>query len=403
MLESTNNADPLSMRQEQVMNQDSMDSPSKSFPTTVFSPNQINGDKSETAPPNGLAENSVQSSQPNRHTADTENDSNVASSNMKTSDYGQDEPLPTLEDAIHRNNQRLEQITQRLNSFSKQLFDIQKQITELANGVTVNSLAVNDSTDWQPGIDDFDRPDQPFNLPLDSQGDNVTFHSSKKKLEILFEQTKGNSPKPTTKIPLNGTPERLDADAETETGRAWNSRKTDHSFDGYINRLIECLHNISTEDYQTTESANEEISGIWLNESALQMPDARPLEHGEYVPSSVAPESSSNLIAMRELANAAASIAAKLSTKRRKFWFWIRSVSGLTALTGCFISLAVSDRLGDSASMTGGILMVIGLSAGLWLQRSSHRVYRNTNQRLVQSEPRSPSNGLPITRFPDNT
>ena len=209
-----------------------------------------------------------------------------------------------------------------------------------------------------------------------------------------MNRSRKKSPQPTTKIPLNGAQERLEPDAENQTGRVWNSHKTDRSFDGYMNQLIECLHNISTEDYQTAGSANEEISGIWLNESTLQIPDAGPLEDGEYVPSSVAPESSSNLIAMRELANAAGRIAAKLSTKRRKFNFWIRSISGFTVGAGCFISLAVSNRLGDSAFITGGILMVIGLSAGLWLQRSSNRAYRNANKRLVQPkpEPRSPSN-----------
>ena len=376
------------------MNQDSMDSTSNSFQSTVFSSNQINGDKSETAPPNSIAENPVQSSQPNTHTADTENDPDVSSCNSNTCGNGQDGLSPTLEDAVQGNNQRLEHIIQRLSSFSNQLFDIQKQITELAHGVTDDSLLVNESANWQPGVDGFDRPVQPFNSTVDDQNDNVTFNSSKKKLDILFEQIQKKSPQPTTKIPLNGAQERLEPDAENQTGRVWNSHKTDRSFDGYMNQLIECLHNISTEDYQTAGSANEEISGIWLNESTLQIPDAGPLEDGEYVPSSVAPESSSNLIAMRELANAAGRIAAKLSTKRRKFNFWIRSISGFTVGAGCFISLAVSNRLGDSAFITGGILMVIGLSAGLWLQRSSNRAYRNANKRLVQPkpEPRSPSN-----------
>ena len=379
------------MRQEQVINQDSMDSTSGSFQSNGLSSNRINGDKSETAPSNSIAENRVQSSQPNTHTAETENDPNVRSYNMNTRGNGQDGLSPTLEDAVHGNNQRLEHIIQRLNSFSNQLFDIQNQITELANGATDNSLLVNESTDWQPGIDGFDRPVQPFNPTVHDRDDNVTFQSSKKKLDVLFEQIKENSPEPITKTPLNGARQRLEPDTENPTGRVWNSHKTDRSFDGYMNQLIECLHNISTEDYQTTGSGNEEISNIWLNESTLQMPDAGPLEHGEYVPSSVAPESSSNLIAMRELANAAGRIAAKLSTKRRKFNFWIRSISGLTVVAGCFISLAVSNRLGDSAFITGGSLMVIGLSAGLWLQRSSNRAYRNANKRLVQPKPRSPS------------
>ncbi len=379
------------MRKEQVINQDSMDSTSGSFQSNAFSSNRINGDKSVTAPSNSIAENRVQSSQPNTHTADTENDPNVRSYNMNTCGNGQDGLSPTLEDAVQGNNQRLEHIIQRLNSFSNQLFEIQNQITELANGATDNSLLVNESTDWQPGIDGSDRPVQPFNPTVDNRDDNGTFHSSNKKLDVLFEQIKENSPEPITKTPLNGARERLEPDTENPTGRVWNSHKTDRSFDGYMNQLIECLHNISTEDYQTTGNGNEEISNIWRNESTLQMPDAGPMEHGEYVPSSVAPESSSNLIAMRELANAAGRIAAKLSTKRRKFNFWIRSISGLTVVTGCFILLAVSNRLGDSAFIAGGSLMVIGLSAGFWLQRSSNRAYRNANKRLVQPKPRSPS------------
>ena len=120
-----------------------------------------------------------------------------------------------------------------------------------------------------------------------------------------------------------------------------------------------------------------------------------PLWRREYAPTSVAPESNSHLIAMRELSNAAAKLAAKVSNKRRKFLFWLKSISGMTALTGCFITIAVSDHLGDSASITGGSLMIVGLGTGIWLyqtkrRQTKRRTYRKTIDRVISPKPTSP-------------
>lgn len=241
------------------------------------------------------------------------------------------QPCPTLQDVVNENHRCLEHIIQCLGLFSNQLSELQQQISELAHGA--------------------------------SEGTNVP--------------TTGRQPSESKKeSPCDGTRARLEPAVET-----------DSSFDSYMNQLVESLKNISTDHYQPEGDVHRGMPDFWFNESTGRMPDTIPLEQGEYVPSSVAPESCSNLMAMRELANAAAKIATQLCSKRRKLLFWTRSISGLTLLTGCFILAGVSERLGDFASITGGIMMVIGLSAGLWLQRTSRRTYRNANKRLVLPEP----------------
>lgn len=160
-----------------------------------------------------------------------------------------------------------------------------------------------------------------------------------------------------------------------------------------IQQKIEYRHtNAPTNAIQT----NQDSPGRSDRNSHQSLNRIEPLRRKEYVPTSVAPESDSHLIAMRDLSNAAAKLAAKLSNKRRKFLFWLKSISGMTALAGCFITIAVSGHLGDSASITGGSLMIVGLGTGFWLYQTKRRqtkcrTYRKTTDRMISPKPTSPS------------
>ena len=177
-------------------------------------------------------------------------------------------------------------------------------------------------------------------------------------------------------LSTTNTIDTVHAHYKSQPDNEQNLEKTNQRIDSLANLLEKIQQKIEYRQNNTstnTTQTNQDKPGR-SDCNAHQSPNPiEPLRRKEYAPASVAPESNSRLRAMRELSNAATKIDVKLSNKRRKFLFWIKSISGMTALTGCFITIAVSDHLGDSASITGGSLMIVGLGTGFWLYQTKRR------------------------------
>ena len=310
-----------------------------------------------------------------------------------------------LEELIKKSNQSLNVIKERLDHLTDQLRELQQQMIGLGQATAPDHFEVDafSSPSFEAAVDQWPKPPALAKDPSASVG-NIppSEHHSKQELKKLFDQIQQEiedssnrlsleppakalshwvASNPSTHEMQKGTspadalekvvPELIEPPVETDVNTAWYHEAPDYDVDRYVNRVVESLHNLSTNQSQPTTSQPTVSNDLEFAQRHRPRSDRPAQTLREFTPMSVPPESSSRLLAMRELANAATCFTAKLSGKRKKFTFWIRSISGLSALTGCFIWITFSSHHGDFSSITGGLLMLIGLATGIFLQRKT--------------------------------
>ena len=314
-----------------------------------------------------------------------------------------------LSNVIKENNRSLDLIKQQLDHLTHQLLELQQQMMGAGQTIEPDHFEADEFSSPVLGtaVQQWPTPleDTPAEDSNPSAGEHSTREqSSKRELKSLFDRIQQKTELPLTRptaapptqalsdwlTPNSSTdetqeksapsatfqkivPELIEPPVETDVNTSWYHEAPDYDVDRYVHRVVESLHNLSANQNQSKMRQRHQASSM---NSGREKLDQRQIEIQnqnlrEFTPVSVPPESSSRLLAMRELANAATCLTAKLSVKRKKFIFWIRSISGLTALTGCFICVALSSQLGDFASIMGSLLTLTGLTAGILLRRKT--------------------------------